>query len=52
MLKNLFPFLTVCGFLISQKQIHDQIVINEFVASSAAGITDPDFGDKADWIKK
>ncbi len=32
-------------------RLDSQVVINELMASNAGGITDPDFGDNADWLE-
>lgn len=49
MIKQCFSIVIITlGCFLS---IHAQVHINEWVASNSNGITDPDFGETADWIE-
>lgn len=52
-MRNLYLFL--CFFIsvlfFFSPKLNAQVVINELMASNATNITDPDFGNYADWIE-
>lgn len=50
---KLYLFRCLLAVLLSLYSLHvnGQVVINELMASNAATVADPDFGDYADWVE-
>ncbi|GAB5535914.1 MAG: hypothetical protein Rubg2KO_21630 [Rubricoccaceae bacterium] len=50
-MKILALFLTLLAFASSPRASAQSVVVNELLASNTATLSDPDFGDFADWIE-